>query len=147
LNRANQANSFELLKISKVNMKRSLFYFVFIFIGMNIFSCREKASEPLAESSGLTDSSQHEYQEDFKVYHNPNQTKITVWHYSYDDIQGRLHIFSSDGRLLLQKDVTIEKRINTWELEIPKNAFGLLLVKLITPKIIRTFKIYKKDLV
>ena len=128
-------------------MKRIAFFVVSIFIGLIFFSCGQNNTEPLAENSDQVSTIQNELQDDFKVYQNPNQAKITVWHYSYDDIKGRLHVYYSDGRLLLQKDVTIDKRINTWEIDIPKDAYGLLVIKLITPKIIRTSKIFKKRLV
>ena len=74
-------------------MKRIAFFLVSIFIGLIFFSCGQNKVEPLAENSSQTDVSQEENQDDFKVYQNPNQAKITVWHYSYDDIKGRLHVF------------------------------------------------------
>lgn len=82
-------------------------------------------------------------QEDFKVYGNPANSKIKIVFQSNELTNGVLMIYFSDGRLLAQKKLSINKGINTWEYRFPPSATGEFLIKLRTKKIERTTRVEK----
>src|SRR4029078_13124790 len=119
-------------------------FLLFIVMLIGLFVSRQKTGESLLITTDTVGKNLSQLQEDFKIYHTPGETKITVWHYSQVECKGQISIYFSDGRLLQQRDVTLKKHINTWNFNLPSNASGILFVKLRADTIMRTAKIYKQ---
>lgn len=82
-------------------------------------------------------------QNDFAVYGNPASNTITLSFNSKETTRAILVISYSDGKLLAQKELAVNKGKNTWKFTFPSASTGLFLIKLKTPKSERTTKVVK----
>lgn len=82
-------------------------------------------------------------QEDFKIYSNPNTSRIMVSFQSTVKGKALILFYFSDGKLLKREQVNVNKGQNSWEYKLPKTSIGIYIVEFKMDNIQRSGKVFK----
>lgn len=82
-------------------------------------------------------------QDDFKVYTDPSLEKITVVFYSRKMGRAMLTICFSDGKIFEQRQLVVNKGLNTWDCYLEVSSSDIYIVKFNMDTIQRSAKIVK----
>ena len=121
-------------------MKR--FCFLIFLTASVFFSCNQS---PGTDSSSIVPSIKENLQpdDDFRIYSEPNSSKITIEFKSKESGQAMLSVYYPDGKLFNRKTLYVNKGMNTWSYQFQYKAGGVFVIKFLMKNIERSGKVLK----
>jgi hypothetical protein len=115
-------------------------FFCFLVLG-TLAACHSKRVDakestmvPAIESSSIKD--------DFKIT-DPSAKEITVVFYSPAQGRAMLNIYSSDGKIFEQRQLEVNKGLNTWDCYCQIKSAGTYIVRFSMDTIERSARVFK----
>jgi hypothetical protein len=133
-------NSLHRFRISIIKMVRVILLCLAIVVAFN--ACSSKKMETKA-STMIPGLDQTRPREDFKIYADPSLQKITVVFYSRKTGNAMLTIFFSDGKIFEQRQLAVNKGVNTWDCYCEVSSSDIYIVKFTMDTIQRSARIVK----
>jgi hypothetical protein len=108
---------------------------------LSLLSCQpsEKKVDALADMKVNADSLPS--RDDFVVFSSPGSNKLNTVFIAEKNSTAIMRILYEDGRLVSQRQLSVNKGVNNWEFQLPSHYRGFILVQFTCGKISKTTKI------
>lgn len=120
-------------------MKPVFFYFVTL---VTLAACHSKRMDANA-STMIPAFESNSQQDDFKIYSDPSVQKLTVVFYSRAQGRAMLNIYFPDGKIFEQRQLEVNKGLNTWDCYCEIKSAGTYIVKFSMDTIERSARVFK----